>query len=224
MSHLQCTISTPQGAFLAWYSSLMVLANSNTIICHLLPGPHLYTWVESSNVDKLPCWRTKVPRRWWDSNPGSSVRVEWILHYTTTPVNAIVFASALQLIHYGWAFASEQLLIFINMAHYYDEITKQQHLTCRERGWCQQPPLPAPWGTPHWPGAAGAWLGAAPVTCLLSYWLGTEVKLRALHVHVWLYIKHISVIWKNIPTGFLNKNYTFDHELQLVTSYIVIMI
>ena len=50
---------------------IMALANSNTIICHLLPGPHLYTWVESSNVDKLPCWRTKVPRRWWDSNPGS---------------------------------------------------------------------------------------------------------------------------------------------------------
>ena len=49
----------------------MALANSNTIICHLLPGPHLYTWVESSNVDKLRCWRTKVPRRWWDSNTGS---------------------------------------------------------------------------------------------------------------------------------------------------------
>ena len=49
----------------------MALTNSNTIICHLLPGPHLYTWVESSNVDKLPCWRTKVPRQWWDSNPGS---------------------------------------------------------------------------------------------------------------------------------------------------------
>ena len=42
----------------------MALANSNTIICHLLPGLHLYTWVESSNVDKLPCWRTKVPFAW----------------------------------------------------------------------------------------------------------------------------------------------------------------
>ena len=38
----------------------MALANSNTIICHILPGPHLCTWVESSNVDKLPCWRTTV--------------------------------------------------------------------------------------------------------------------------------------------------------------------
>ena len=53
MPLLQCTISTPRGAFLAWYSSavIMALANSNTIICHILPGPHLYTWVESSNVD-----------------------------------------------------------------------------------------------------------------------------------------------------------------------------
>ena len=27
----------------------------------ILPGTHLYTWVESSNVDKVSCWRTKVP-------------------------------------------------------------------------------------------------------------------------------------------------------------------
>ena len=24
-------------------------------VCHMQPGPHLYTWVESSNVDELPC-------------------------------------------------------------------------------------------------------------------------------------------------------------------------
>ena len=30
-------------------------------ILHILPGTHLYTWVESSNVDKVSCWRTKVP-------------------------------------------------------------------------------------------------------------------------------------------------------------------
>ena len=30
------------------------------------------TWVESSNVDKVSCWRTKVPGdSAWDSNPGS---------------------------------------------------------------------------------------------------------------------------------------------------------
>ena len=33
----------------------------HNIILHILPGTHLYTWVESSNVDKLSCWRTKVP-------------------------------------------------------------------------------------------------------------------------------------------------------------------
>ena len=30
-------------------------------ILHILPGTHLYTWVKSSNVDKVSCWRTKVP-------------------------------------------------------------------------------------------------------------------------------------------------------------------
>ena len=65
----------------------MALANTNTIICHILPGPQLYTWVESSNVDKLPCWRTKVPRRCTGKirTRALSVRVEWILQYTTTP-------------------------------------------------------------------------------------------------------------------------------------------
>ena len=40
----------------------MELANSIKIICRILPGPHLYTGVETSNVDTLPCWRTKVHR------------------------------------------------------------------------------------------------------------------------------------------------------------------
>ena len=35
----------------------------------ILPGTHLYTWVESSNVDKVSCWRTKSARHWWESNP-----------------------------------------------------------------------------------------------------------------------------------------------------------
>ena len=63
----------------------MALANSNTIICHILPGPHLYTWVESSNVDKLPCWRIKVHGDVEIRTPALSVTVEWILQYTTTP-------------------------------------------------------------------------------------------------------------------------------------------
>ena len=33
----------------------------HNIILHILHGTHLYTWVESSNVDKVSCWRTKVP-------------------------------------------------------------------------------------------------------------------------------------------------------------------
>ena len=27
----------------------------------ILPGTHLYTWMESSNVDNVSCWRTTVP-------------------------------------------------------------------------------------------------------------------------------------------------------------------
>ena len=35
----------------------------------ILPGTHLYTWVESSNVDKVSCWRTKSARHGWELNP-----------------------------------------------------------------------------------------------------------------------------------------------------------
>ena len=35
----------------------------------ILPGTHLYTWVESSNVDKVSFWRTKSARHWRESNP-----------------------------------------------------------------------------------------------------------------------------------------------------------
>ena len=33
----------------------------------ILPGAQLYTWVESSDADKVSCWRTKVPSI--ESNP-----------------------------------------------------------------------------------------------------------------------------------------------------------
>ena len=48
----------------------------------------LCTWVESSNVDKLPCWRTKVPRRWWDSKPGSQreSRVNTPIYHDTSSI------------------------------------------------------------------------------------------------------------------------------------------
>ena len=35
----------------------------------ILPGTHLYTWMESSNVDKVSCWRTKSASHWRESNP-----------------------------------------------------------------------------------------------------------------------------------------------------------
>ena len=53
------------------------VANLNTIICHILPGPHLYTWVESSNVDKVPCWGTKVHGDGEIRTRALSVRVKW---------------------------------------------------------------------------------------------------------------------------------------------------
>ena len=59
--HLQCTISTPKGAFLAELPILAFRQIHTQHILHILPGTHLYTWVESSNVDRVSCWRTKVP-------------------------------------------------------------------------------------------------------------------------------------------------------------------
>ena len=45
----------------------------------ILPGTHLYTWVESSNVDKVSCWRTKSARHWRESNP-EPFDPEWRVH------------------------------------------------------------------------------------------------------------------------------------------------
>ena len=53
----------------------------NTV--RVLPGTHLYTWVESSNVDKVSCWRTKVPGDSGNRTRALSVRVERPHHYTT---------------------------------------------------------------------------------------------------------------------------------------------
>ena len=48
--------------------------NHNTI--RILPGPYLYTWVESSNVDKAPCWRTKIQGDSGNRTRALSTRVE----------------------------------------------------------------------------------------------------------------------------------------------------
>ena len=43
------------------------------------------TWVESSNVDKVSCWKTKVPSDSGIRTRTLSVRVEGSHHYTTAP-------------------------------------------------------------------------------------------------------------------------------------------
>ena len=67
---------------LSWRSGKYI----HNIILHILPGTHLYTWVESSNVDKVSCWRTKCraltgiePATLWSRVKGS-------LQYTPAPV------------------------------------------------------------------------------------------------------------------------------------------
>ena len=52
----------------------------------ILLGTHLYTWVESNNVDKVSCWRTKSARHWRESNPepfDPESRVQSIYHGTS---------------------------------------------------------------------------------------------------------------------------------------------
>ena len=60
-------------------------ANTPQYRPHPIPGPHLHTWVESSNVDKVSCWRTKVPGHSANRTRALSVRVEGPHHYTTAP-------------------------------------------------------------------------------------------------------------------------------------------
>ena len=61
----------------------------------ILPGTHLYTWVESG---KVSCWRTKSGRHWRESNPEpfdpeSRVQsnIPWHLHVLLYLVISIVF-------------------------------------------------------------------------------------------------------------------------------------
>ena len=48
-------------------------------------GSPFNTWVESSNVDKVSCWRTKIPGDSGIRTRTLSVRVERSHHYTTAP-------------------------------------------------------------------------------------------------------------------------------------------
>ena len=65
-------------------------------------GSPFNTWVESSNVDKVSCWRTKVPCESGNRTRTLSVRVERSLHYTTAPPQS-TFADhcAALCAHYG---------------------------------------------------------------------------------------------------------------------------
>ena len=55
-------------------------------ILHILPGTHLYTWVESSNVDKVSCWRTKVP-----GIDGNRTRNPLIQSQGFTPIHVYMY-------------------------------------------------------------------------------------------------------------------------------------
>ena len=96
IQYKSCTHSAPSqlpiGSILArcyfWGAHKPNHATNNV---RILPGTHLYTWVESSNVDKVSCWRTKSARHWRESNPEpfdpeSTVQsnIPWHLHNCTT--------------------------------------------------------------------------------------------------------------------------------------------
>ena len=67
-----------------FYRRAQCQLNHNTI--HILyTGSPFNTWVESSNVDKVSCWRTKVPGDSGIRTRPLSVRVERSHHYTTAP-------------------------------------------------------------------------------------------------------------------------------------------
>ena len=59
-------------------------ANSTTI-SFASTGSPFNTWVESSNVDKVSCWRTKLPGDSGIRTRALNVRIERSHHYTTAP-------------------------------------------------------------------------------------------------------------------------------------------
>ena len=74
--HSQCIFSSLWGAFrpVAILQARICQLNHNNVC--ILTGPHLYTWVKSSNVDYVSCWRTKVLGDGWNRTRALSVRVE----------------------------------------------------------------------------------------------------------------------------------------------------
>ena len=75
--------STPLGTFWPGTTSEAHTCQTTYNIC-MLPGTqNLYTWVESSNVDYLSCWRMKVPgdRGIWTQTPMARIKCS---HHSTT--------------------------------------------------------------------------------------------------------------------------------------------
>ena len=91
IQYQSCTHSAPS-LLPGEHSGQVLLQGCTHATCNvrILPGTHLYTLVESSNVDKVSCWRTKSARHWQESNPKpfdpeSRVQsnIPWHLHYTS---------------------------------------------------------------------------------------------------------------------------------------------
>ena len=61
------------------------IATSTTKNVRILPDTHLYTWVESRNLNTISCWRTTVPGIGGVWTRTLTVRVTHTHHYTTPP-------------------------------------------------------------------------------------------------------------------------------------------
>ena len=65
---------------LSWRSGKCIIPTQH--ILHILPGTHLYTWVESSNVDKVSCCRGQKCQAWTGIEPATLwSRVKGSLQY-----------------------------------------------------------------------------------------------------------------------------------------------
>ena len=81
----ECSFSTPWGAFRpVAILQARTMPTRPQYRSHPTGSP-FNTWVESSNVDKVPCWRTKVPGDSGIQTRTLNVRVERSHHYTTAP-------------------------------------------------------------------------------------------------------------------------------------------
>ena len=88
--HSECTFSTPWAAFRpVAVLQARIMPTQPQFRSHPTGSP-FNTCVESSNVDKVSCWRTKVPGDNGIRTRTLSVRVERSHHYTTAPPYLII--------------------------------------------------------------------------------------------------------------------------------------